>query len=292
MTSPRIALAIDDLDWHARELITAFESRRAPAVPIRLHDIRFDSAASFGLVVPGFGETLPDAVLVRSISAGSFEAVTRRLGVLHAFGRLGVTVWNEATAIERCVDKSMTTFLLATNGIATPRSWTVEGRDKAVEVVRNADGPLVLKPLFGSQGKGLRLVRDASELPDEDDVGAVYYLQTFEGDQSRGYADFRVFVCAGEVVAAMTRRSPHWITNVRQGGCPEVLVPDAEITALALEAAECVGAQYAGVDLLRLRDGTMSVIEVNSMPGWKGLQSVASVSIAKRVAEALLASLA
>ena len=83
------------------------------AVPFRLADAAFDTAHPYGVAVPGFGDALPDAVLVRSISAGSFEEVTRRLGVLHALRELGVPVWNDARAIERCVDKSMTSFLLA-----------------------------------------------------------------------------------------------------------------------------------------------------------------------------------
>ena len=77
-----------------------------------LASIAFDTDRPDGLAIPGFEQGLPDAVLVRSIAAGSFEAVTRRLGVLHALGRLSVPVWNSAQAIERCVDKSMTTFLL------------------------------------------------------------------------------------------------------------------------------------------------------------------------------------
>ena len=108
----RIGLAIDDRDWHARALLRAFATRDVAAVPFRLADAAFDTAHPHGIAVPGFGEALPDAVLVRSISAGSFEEVTRRLGLLHAFRELGVPVWNDARAIERCVDKSMTSFLL------------------------------------------------------------------------------------------------------------------------------------------------------------------------------------
>ena len=60
---------------------------------------------------------------------------------------------------------------------------------------------------------------------------------------------------------------------------------------MAVRAAACVGAAYAGVDVLVDRDARPVVLEVNSMPGWKGLQSVAAVSIADRIAEALLAAL-
>jgi glutathione synthase/RimK-type ligase-like ATP-grasp enzyme len=100
-----------------------------------------------------------------------------------------------------------------------------------------------------------------------------------------------VIVCAGEVVAAMTRRADDWITNIRRGGTPEPLVPDAELVALSFSAAEAVGAVYAGVDLLRGADGRALVIEVNSMPGWRGLQTVTERPIASAVAGALLRTL-
>ena len=117
--------------------------------------IAFDTERPAGLAIPGFDGGLPDAVLVRSIAAGSFEAVTRRLGVLHALARLSVPVWNSAQAIERCVDKSMTTFLLKNAGLPTPPTFAVEGRAAAAEIARAANlprTPLVLKPLFGAQG--------------------------------------------------------------------------------------------------------------------------------------------
>ena len=114
--------------------------------------------------VPGLRRDLPDAVLVRSLSAGSFEAITLRLGFLHALREIGVVVWNDARAIERCVDKSMTSFLLAQAGIRSPATWITESRDAAREVVQReaSRGPLVLKPLFGSQGRNLRLIKTAT----------------------------------------------------------------------------------------------------------------------------------
>ena len=106
-------------------------------------------------------------MFVRTIAEGSFEAVTRRLGILHALRALGVPVWNEATAIERCVDKSTTTFLLARAGLPVPATWAVEGIEAARRIVaaEASVGPLVLKPLFGAQGRGLMLIREAAELP-------------------------------------------------------------------------------------------------------------------------------
>jgi RimK family alpha-L-glutamate ligase len=284
---------IDDLDWHARALLRAFETRATVATPFRLADAAFDSAHPHGVALPGFGAGLPDAVLVRSISGGSFEEVTRRLGILHGLRELGVPVWNDARAIERCVDKSTTSFFLAKAGVATPPSWAVEGRDAAAAVAGREcpAGKLVLKPLFGSQGRGLRMIAGADDLPPPEVVGGVYYLQRFVPTGSGRFHDHRLFVCAGEVVAAMTRQAEGWVTNVRLGGRPEAFAPDAAMSDLAVRAAACVGAAYAGVDVLVDRGGRAMVLEVNSMPGWKGLQAVSSASVAEHIVAGLMAAL-
>jgi RimK family alpha-L-glutamate ligase len=289
----RIGLAIDDRDWHARALLKAFTARDVDVVAFRLADAAFDTAHRYGLVLPGFSDALPDAVLVRSISAGSFEEVTRRLGVLHALRELGVPVWNDARAIERCVDKSMTSFLLARAGIPTPATSAVEGRDAAVAIAERdcVAWPIVLKPLFGSQGRGLRLITGANDLPPPEAIGGVYYLQRYLPSGAPLFRDHRLFVCAEEVVAAMTRESEDWVTNMRLGARSLPFSPDAVMVDLAVRAAACVGAAYAGVDVLLDRDGRAQVLEVNSMPGWKGLQAVASTSIADRLAACLLAAI-
>ena len=127
--SPRILIANDKSDAHSQALATRLRQRGAIVATSPLAAISFDTGSPSGLSIPGFDGTLPDAVLVRSISAGSFEAVTRRLGVLHALSKLAVPVWNSAQAIERCVDKSMTTFLLKNSGLPTPATFTVEGSE-------------------------------------------------------------------------------------------------------------------------------------------------------------------
>ena len=214
--------------------------------------------------------------------------------MLHALGALGVPVWNSARAVERCVDKSMTTFLLARAGLPAPPSWAVEGLAAAQAlVIREAHaGPLVCKPLFGAQGRGLRLVAAPADLPDVGEVGGVYYLQRYLAPAAGGFRDHRLFVVAGRVVAAMTRHGQGGITNLGRGGRAEPFQPDATMAALAVRAAACVGADYAGVDLMRDREGRPRLLEVNSMPGWRGLQQVASVSVAETLAQALVLRLA
>ena len=282
----RVVLFTATRDWHARVLSAALERRGVAVAAMRLEKVAFETSSATGLRLARF-RGLPDGALVRTVSAGSFEAVTRRLGVLHALKYLGVPVWNEAASIERCVDKSMTTFLLAQAGLATPPSWTVEGVEAAQSVVseHGNDQPLVLKPLFGSQGRGLLLIRRAADLPAPEMVAGVYYLQRFVSGAGPDHRDFRVFVIAGEPVAAMERRGATWITNVKQGGRPLPAQLDRELGELAAGAASAVGVSFCGVDILRGEDSTPYVLEVNSMPAWSGLQSVSKANIADLLAE-------
>jgi RimK family alpha-L-glutamate ligase len=287
-----VGLVVDRWDWHARGLAKALAALGAETFPIDLAACGFDTQSASGLSIPGRAQ-LPDAVMVRTMSGGTFEAVTMRLGVLHALREIGVTVWNDARAIERCVDKSMTSFLLARAGIPTPPTWTTESPETARDIVRRETkhGPLVLKPLFGSQGRGLRLIHDQSELPEPGAVAGAYYLQRFVGVDRDGFRDFRLLVSQGRVIAAMVRHAPTWITNVKRGGRPIAALIDAEMKDLAVAAATTVGAAFAGVDVIYDADGRPSVLEVNSMPAWAGVQKVTQQNIAATLAADLVAAL-
>lgn len=290
----RILLAADQNDWHARQMRAAYSARGAATSLIDLADCGFATESPTGLDLSELGRHLPDAVHVRTMSSGSFEAITKRLGVLHALSRLGVLVWNDALSIERCVDKSATSFLLTRAELPTPPTWTIESEAAArARVARElAHGPLVLKPLFGAQGKGLRLIRDVGDLPAPGQVAGVYYLQRFLPPKEQEFRDFRVLVARGRVLAAMMRTHSNWITNIKQGGRPTAITPDAAMARLAVLAAEAVGAAMAGVDILVGADGALSVLEVNSMPAWRGLQKVTAGNIARMIADSLIDELA
>jgi len=289
----KIALIIDIYDWHARELAAAFARAGAALVPVRLAQCGFDTARPSGIVIPGFGASLPDAVFVRAVGSGTFESVTLRLDVLHSLGTLKIPVLNSARTIELCVDKAATSFALARNHIPTPQTWTVQSWGAACRIVRRecAHGPLVLKPLFGAQGFGLKLIRREADLPPLHSTDGVYYLQRYVAAGGDRFRDLRLFVLAGKVIAAMTRHAGQWITNMKLGALPERLEPDLQMIELALRAVDAVSAAFAGVDLIRDDSGRLQVLEVNSMPGWRGLQKVTPFSIADMLARGVLARL-
>jgi len=291
MAPPEVAILGTRAEgWHGLRLRRALEREGCTVHRVGFDGCRFAIGEDEVGLRLGDLPHLPAAVVVRFIPAGSFEQVTLRLGLLHALEHLGVPVVNSTRSIERCVDKSAASFLLARAGLPTPRTWVVERAEAAAAVVRAetaAGRDLVLKPLFGAQGKGLRLVRGPEDLPPPEEVAGVYYLQRFVGrqpEEGSTWRDFRVFVVAGRAVAAMTRHGPHWITNIGQGGTPERAATTGRLGELAVAAASALAVRHAGVDLIEDADGRLQVLEVNSMPAWRGLQSVSHADIAGHVA--------
>lgn len=294
----RVALMADETGWHTRQLQAALRERGALGRCVDLEDCRIDTSAAWhGLVIPGFGRELPDAVIVRGIAGGSFEQVTKRLGVLHALRELGVPVYNDARAIERSVDKSMTSLLLHAAGVPTPPTWATESVAEARRIVMReaaAGHALVLKPLFGSQGKGLALVGRVGgrhqALPAlKGPYGGLAYLQRFVPAASEPGFDWRVLVVGGRAVAAMRRVSSFWVHNVAQGARCEAAELTPALARLAESAARTLEMDYAGIDILPT-DGAapLQVIEVNGVAAWQGLQRVTPFNIARALVDDLL----
>jgi RimK family alpha-L-glutamate ligase len=292
---PRIVLFIEEYksEWHARRIANALEAQGAQVVMTTLKDCAFDTRCSSGLDIPGFDGELPDGAFVRSISAGNLEQITLRLGILHALRESGVRVWNDARAIERCVDKSTATFLFQKAGLPVPPTRVIEGREKALAHARERARPLVVKPLFGSQGNGVMRAGAANELPPSEAVGDVYYMQDYlRRPDAQEFEDWRVFVSRDRILSTMKRVGKTWITNVHQGAEPVAHEPCEEMQRLAIAATRAVGADYAGVDLIRDAGGRLMVLEINSNPAWKGLQSVSGIDIAAALAGDFLSSIA
>jgi RimK family alpha-L-glutamate ligase len=228
------------------------------------------------------GERLEDcqALLVRTIPNGSLEQIIFRMDALHRLENAGLRIINSPTSIERTVDKYYTDFLLRDAGIPTPRTMITEDFDQALQAFHEMRD-VILKPLFGSEGKGMLRVSDedsayrvsrALELE-----RYIFYLQEYI---PHGQEDIRAFVIGDQVVAAMRRRGNNWKTNVAQGAQVEAIELSVPLQEMSLQAARVVGADYAGVDLLPAEDGRIYVLEVNSIPGWRGLQKTTSQKIA------------
>jgi tetrahydromethanopterin:alpha-L-glutamate ligase len=280
--------------WHGVALQQAFQSRGFEAVFVELHDCVIDlSGEQPKIAIPGF-HTLPKIALIRGIAAGTLQQVITRLNILHILRMQGVRVYNDARAIERTVDKGMTSFLLKHHHVPTPATWVCESRHMAHQIIADQlakQSKLVIKPLFGSQGQGVRLLNKETKpiVPKDMFVDGIYYLQTYI-DSGATHHDFRVFVVNNRAIATMRRSGAGWLNNVAQGAdC--LAVQDSEIEVLAIQAAKAVDIDYCGVDIMRDKNGQLWVLEVNSMPAWRGLQSVTDVNIAQTLVDDLLAKL-
>lgn len=288
----RIAIFTDDPGWHGKQLCLAFNLRGYQAEYVSLTACRLAIAAhKFPVVIPGFEQELPAAVFVRGVPGGSLQEVVFYLDVLHALKLLGVPVYNDGRAIEKSVDKGMTSFLLHTQDIATPVTWVNRERDFILAVAEQelSEGRMLLtKPLFGSQGEGIRRLEKSSDLLWLTSSQGIYYLQRFVACAGHEFSDMRVFVINGQAVAGMWRKGVSWLNNVARGARCEALDISTAIAELAVKAAQCLEMDYAGIDIMLDQDEMPIVIEVNSIPAWKGLQSVTCVNVAQLMVDDLI----
>lgn len=279
--------------WHGMQLAAALALRGFDAVFASLKDcaIELSDDLSFNqpiTQIPNL-KSLPKAAFVRGIAGGTLQQITTRLNILHALKMLGVKVYNDGRAIERTVDKTMTSFLIHNAGIATPKTWVCESRQQVHAIVqenRVLNQKLVIKPLFGSQGQGVRQVTESLPLPGDKFVDGVFYLQKM----IEATHDYRVLVMNNKAVCAMKRIGKTWLHNVAQGADCEKTA-EADVLAIACQAASVLDIAYCGVDVIRDAGGKLYVLEVNSIPAWHGLQSVTDINIAQVLVDDLLSQI-
>jgi RimK family alpha-L-glutamate ligase len=235
-----------------------------------------------------------DVVLARIIPGGSLEQIIFRVDALHWIEDRGILVVNSPRAIERSVDKFYTTALLREAGLPSPETVVCESASDAMDAVRRM-GDVVIKPIFGSLGHGMVRVSD----PDValrivralEHTRPVFYVQRAI---DHGGRDVRVFVVGGRVLGAIERHAADgdWRTNVARGAAAKPFDLPATWAQLAVRAADAIGADYAGVDLLPSRDGEVYVLEVNGIPGWEGLQKATGLAVAGAIVEHAVARFA
>ena len=291
----RVAILSARQGWHTDQLCRALaerghEGRVLPYETLVAHLGGGGSAPAMTAGDEDLGACA--AVLARIIPAGSLEQIVFRVDALHTLEERGIPVVNPARTIERTVDKLWTTALLEQAGLRVPETVVCEGADVALAAFR-ALGDVIVKPLFGSMGLGMVRVTDEDMafrvFRTLETLRGVYYVQR---TIDHGGCDVRAFVVGSRVIGAIERSAPGWKTNLARGGHARPVTLEPEQTELALAAARAVGADYAGVDLLPARDGTVYVVEVNGIPGWRGLQEATSHDVAAAIVELLVGRVA
>ena len=284
----KVAILSARSGWHTDELCRALAVRghEGAVLPYEASVLQLGTAPE--MLNSGVALDRCDAVLARIIPNGSLEQIIFRVDSLHRLEERGVRVMNSARAIERTVDKFYTSAILEQAGLPTPETLVCERSEDAVEAFRRL-GDVIVKPLFGSMGLGMARVCDEETafrvFRAIDLVRGVFYLQRTIAHEGR---DIRVFVVGNRVIGAIERSAPGWRLNVSRGATARAVTISGEWSELALGAARAVGAEYAGVDLLPAGDGRVYVLEVNGIPGWKGLQEATGIDVAGAIVEQLL----
>ena len=273
--------------WHTHELERAAAERHHQLTVLPYEGLVARIGPAPGLRSRNTELDSVDVVLARIIPSGSLEQIIFRVDALHRLEDRGTRVVNSPRAIERTVDKFWTSTLLDQCGIPTPETVVCDDPEEAVAAYRTL-GDVIVKPLFGSMGLGMVRVGDEEMafrvFRTIEQIRGVYYIQrTVDHDGT----DIRAFVLGGRVIAAIERRAAGWRTNLARGGAARTLSLSEQLSALAVRAAAAVGADYAGVDLVTGRDGTTYVLEVNGIPGWRGLQEATGLDIAGRLVDHL-----
>ncbi len=297
MQNPRdnqrdIAIITDDPGWHGRQLTEELRQKGFQPHYVRLQDCHFDIGQTRPYLRLANLKHYPHGVFVRGVPGGNLETVVYYLDILHALEAVGVPVVNNVRAIEKSVDKGMTSFLLSQQEIPTPN--TIFSSDLHYVRAKLREGlsagkKYVLKPLFGSQGKGLQRIDSIDQWVNYEALHGVMYVQEFIDSGHDVGVDFRVFVVGGQVIASMRRTGVDWISNVARGAQVEAIQVDRDIELLAVNAVSALNMEYAGVDLIQDARGKFWVTEVNSVPAWKGLQQTTSTSIVSAIVDNFLA---
>lgn len=231
------------------------------------------------------GEQLPkyDAIIPRIGASITFYGTA----VVRQFEMMGTVSINESVAISRSRDKLRSLQLLSRKGIGLPRTGFAHRPDNIGDLIKNVGGaPLVIKLLEGTQGIGVVLAdtAKAAESIIEAFMGLNANILVQEYIKEAGGADIRCLVVGGKVVAAMKRQAPEgeFRSNLHRGGSAEVVRLSADERKTAVAAAQAMGLNMCGVDILRSNHGPL-VMEVNSSPGLEGIEQATGKDVAAMV---------
>jgi RimK family alpha-L-glutamate ligase len=230
-----------------------------------------------------FDHLKPRAALVRGFGAAPTQKIFFRLDLMSAIEEYGIRLMNSRESLEIASDKFLTSIFLEQYDIPTPRTVICEDTADALEAFDELGGDIVLKPLFGSKGIGITRINDKAFAENViyslGQLNTVFYLQEFIEHQNR---DIRVLVLGNKAIAGMYRISNNWKTNVHAGARVEAIELTKEIEELAIKAALMTKTDIAGVDLIETEQG-LKILEVNSIPGFTGLQKVTNFNIAEEI---------
>jgi [lysine-biosynthesis-protein LysW]--L-2-aminoadipate ligase len=277
MSGPRIGVLYSRVRVEEKWIFASLERRGIEYERLDDRQVRFD------LNNPAPWRRF-DAVLERCLS------YTTGLHALRVLEGWGIPTVNPAAVAEICGDKLATSAALTRAGVPQPRTVVAFSREAALEAIEELGYPVVLKPVVGSWGRLIAKIndRDAAEavLEHKATLGSVqhsvFYLQEFIDKPGR---DIRAFVIGSELVTAIYRKSPHWITNTARGAEGEVCPLTPALEELCLQAAHAVGGGVLAIDLIEDPQRGLLVNEINHTMEFHTTQPISGVDIGQLIAE-------
>jgi len=232
-----------------------------------------------------------NALIIRPIGRGSVHQIIFRMDLITKLEQQGFLVINPSKAIEHCADKYAILSIMENSGISIPHTIATESVTDALKAFEELGGDVIVKPIFGSRGVGTTRINDP-EIASTSFKAIIFhhgviYLQEFI---PHGTSDIRAFVIGDQVIASMRRVAKSWKNNYSQGAKPETTKLDKNLAELAIKSAKAVGCRIAGVDILEGPRGPM-IVDVNSQPGWKGLQTTTQTNIADEIIQYVLSEI-
>lgn len=225
-----------------------------------------------------------EAILPRTMPAGSLEQITFRLAVLHAYEMNGGKIVNPPRALEIAIDKFATLACVAKMGFPVPQTRVTQTRVGAMKAFEELGGDCVVKPIFGGEGRGVMRITDQQlawyTFATLERLSSVFYVQKFV---SPGGRDTRLLVVGDQVFGLRRENANDFRTNVSGGATTHVIDVSQQQRITALRICRAIGLKFASVDLIDSDDGEAKVLEVNAIPGWRGAQSVLSMNIADEI---------
>tara|TARA_B100000886_G_scaffold323787_1_gene267878 strand:+ start:2696 stop:3604 length:909 start_codon:yes stop_codon:yes gene_type:complete len=290
----KLIILTDKNGWHCRQLKNSAEKRGFDVYVEDLKNLSLHIENNDHHVLDSKNQKIAFSnIFVRYVPGGSLEEIVHYLNILRSLRLNGCNVINTATQIEKTVDKSLTSLILRDNNISTPDTWVLRGDDQLYEKVDKLlkKNILIYKPLFGSQGENIVKIKNIDDLKKIDNSTNIYYLQKFI--ETKPSHDYRVLVISNtknRKMYSMARYGKTFINNVSAGGECTPIALGKEIIEKSIQVSKLFQIPFCGIDLIKERE-KIYVIEINSVPAWRGLQSITKDNISESITDILFKSI-
>ena len=274
-----IGIISDFHDWHTDQIEIFLKKKKCKTTRIFFEDLIFGFKKNQINFLNNKNLKKFDGIWVRFINSGSIEEITTKLTILHLFKECDTYVHNSADVIEKTVDKVRTSGLLKINGFLTPETYIWFKKKK--NFFPKGKTEMLIKPIFGSQGKNIFMINKPKDVKKIGITGGVFYVQEFIHSEKKNiYSDIRVLVSNHKIVSAMRRESKNFVTNVFQGAKCKKITINQQLKSLTHKVSKLFNLGYAGIDI-KIDKGRFSVLEINSVPSWKALQKIEKINISE-----------